>query len=162
MPGDAAGDGLRVPDRELVEGALRYVPLLETYYRRAHIEMPDELSDLFQQHHLTARHGAVLAQLAHGQKPSVGELSTRLGLELSTVSEMIGDLSRAGLVVRHRDPDNARRVLVALSDDHTDTMRVFMARRADPLLRVFERLTTSQREGFAAGLRAWADEVHRQ
>jgi hypothetical protein len=26
---------------------------------------------------------------------------------------------------------------------------------------VFEQLTPSQREGFAAGLRAWAEDVHR-
>lgn len=160
MNGDVGG-GARVPDRELVEGALRYVPLLETYYRRAHTEMPDDLRRLFQDHHLTARHGAVLAQLAHDQRPSVGELSARLGVGLSTVSEMVGDLSRVGLVVRHRDPDNGRRVLVALSDDYRDTMRAFMAGRAAPLLRVFEQLTPSQREGFAAGLRAWAEEVHR-
>jgi DNA-binding MarR family transcriptional regulator len=160
MNGDV-DDGARVPDRELVEGALRFVPLLETYYRRAHTEMPDELRRLFQHHHLTARHGAVLTQLAHDQRPSVGELSTRLGVGLSTVSEMVGDLSRVGLVVRHRDPDNGRRVLVALSDDYKDTMRAFMARRAAPLLRVFEQLTPSQREGFAAGLRAWAEDVHR-
>ncbi|RKS08810.1 DNA-binding MarR family transcriptional regulator [Nocardiopsis sp. Huas11] len=160
MNGDV-DDGAPVPDRELVEGALRYVPLLETYYRRAHTEMPDELRHLFQDHHLTARHGAVLAQLAHDQRPSVGELSTRLGVGLSTVSEMVGDLDRVGLVVRHRDPDNGRRVLVALSDEHKDTMRAFMAGRAGPLVRVFERLTPSQREGFAAGLRAWAEEIHR-
>jgi DNA-binding MarR family transcriptional regulator len=161
MSADAPGEGTRVPDRELVEGALRYVPLLETYYRRAHAEMPEGMRDLFRQHELTARHGAVLAQLAHDQEPSVGDLSERLRLGLSTVSEMVGDLSRAGLVVRHRDPDDGRRVLVALADQHRDTMRTFMARRAEPLLRAFEQLTARQREGFAAGLRAWADELHR-
>lgn len=160
MDGEPADEGPNVPDQGLVEGALRHVPLLETYYRRAHAEMPDELRRLFDEHRLTARHGAVLAQLAHGQHPSVGELSDRLGVRLSTVSEMVGDLSRVGLITRHRDPENGRRVLVALAEEHRDTMRAFTARRTEPLLAAFDQLTPAQREGFAAGLQAWAEQLH--
>jgi DNA-binding MarR family transcriptional regulator len=154
------GDETRVPDRALVEGALRFVPLIEAYYRRAHSEMPEELHRLFTENRLTARHGAVLAQLSHGQELGVSELSSRLEVGLSTVSELVGDLSRVGLVERRSDPANRRRVLVSLAPEHRDLMRAFMARRARPLLRTFERLSPSQREGFAAGLEAWARELH--
>ncbi|WP_017568937.1 MarR family winged helix-turn-helix transcriptional regulator [Nocardiopsis halotolerans] len=153
-------DDARMPDRALVEGALRFVPLIETYFRRAHSEMPDGLRRLFTNHHLTARHGAVLAQLAHGQELGMGELSTRLEVGASTVSELVGDLSRVGLVARRHDPANRRRVLVSLADEHRDLMRAFVARRAEPLLRTFAQLSPAQREGFAAGLEAWARELH--
>ncbi|WP_150239915.1 MarR family winged helix-turn-helix transcriptional regulator [Nocardiopsis quinghaiensis] len=157
---DGTEDETRVPDRALAEGALRFVPLIETYYRRARSEMPEALRRLFTEHHLTARHGAVLAQLAHGQELGVSELASRLEVGLSTVSELVGDLSRVGLVERRSDPANRRRVLVSLAQEHRGLMRTFTARRARPLLRAFERLSPNQREGFAAGLEAWARELH--
>lgn len=158
--GREAAEDTRVPDRAMVEGALRFVPLIETYYRRAHTEMPAELRRLFTDHHLTARHGAVLAQLVHGQELGMGELSSRLGVGPSTVSELVGDLTRVGLVVRREDPANRRRALVSLADEHRDLMRAFVASRARTLLRTFDRLSPEQREGFAAGLEAWARELH--
>ncbi|MFD6948517.1 MarR family transcriptional regulator [Nocardiopsis sp. TSRI0078] len=157
---DGSGGETRMPDRALVEGALRFVPLIEAYYRRAHSEMPEDLRRLFTENRLTARHGAVLAQLSHGQELGVSELSSRLDVGLSTVSELVGDLSRAGLVERRNDPANRRRVLVSLAREHRELMRAFVERRARPLLRTFERLSPSQREGFAAGLEAWAHELH--
>ncbi|ASU58646.1 MarR family winged helix-turn-helix transcriptional regulator [Nocardiopsis dassonvillei] len=158
--GRQEADDTRVPDRAAVEGALRFVPLIETYYRRAHAEMPAELRRLFTDHHLTARHGAVLSQLVHGQELGMGELSSRLGVGPSTVSELVGDLSRVGLVVRREDPANRRRALVSLADEHRELMHAFVASRARTLLRAFDRLSPEQREGFAAGLEAWARELH--
>lgn len=148
------------PERELVEGVLRFVPLLETYFRRAHAEMPDRLRELFTRHRLSARHGAVLTQLAHGQELTVGRLSERLDVGISTVSELVGDLSRVGLVERRNDPGNRRRVLVCLSTEHRDLMHEFMARRAEPLLRALDALSPDELEGFAAGLQAWAHALH--
>src|SRR5690625_374080 len=149
------------PTQQLVEGVLRFVPLLETYFRRAHSEMPDQLRRLFVHHHLTARHGTVLTQLAHGQELTVGELSERLEVRMSTISELVGDLSRVGLLERRNDPDNRRRILVTLPAKHQDLMREFMARRAQPLLRVLETLDPGELAGFAAGLQVWAQELER-
>lgn len=150
-----------LPDRELTEGALRYVPLLETYFRSAHAEMPKQLRDLFQNQGLTARHGAVLAQLVHGQEATVGELAKHLGVGMPRMSELVGDLAQVGLVERRRDPANRRRVLVSLAPEHIGMMRELVSNRAKPLLRALDSLTPAQREGFAAGLKAWAHELHR-
>lgn len=158
--GREGADGTRVSDRAMVEGTLRFVPLIETYYRRAHAEMPAGLRRLFADHHLTARHGAVLSQLVHGQELGMGELSSRLGVGPSTVSELVGDLTRVGLVTRREDLANRRRALISLADEHRDLMRAFVASRARTLLRAFDRLSPEQREGFAAGLEAWARELH--
>ncbi|WP_017559496.1 MarR family winged helix-turn-helix transcriptional regulator [Nocardiopsis baichengensis] len=153
----ARADGL--PPPELIDRYLRHVPLLEAWYRRAPQEMPPELAEAFQSNKLTGRHGSVLAQLVHGREPTVGELSVRLGVRLSTVSELVGDLAYAGLVTRRKDPANRRRVLVALSEEYRPLMERFAALRAAPLLRVLERLSPQEREGFAAGLKAWAEEA---
>lgn len=156
--GDRAHD-LGLPDPALVEGVLRFVPLLENYYRRAHEEMPDELRELFRRHHLTGRHGAVLVQLVSGREITVGSLSDRLNVHLSTTSELVGDLSWVGLTERRREPSDRRRVLVSLADEYRPLMERFVANRAAPLLRVLEHLSPEELKGFAAGLERWAAEV---
>ncbi|GAA4930602.1 MarR family transcriptional regulator [Streptomonospora halophila] len=160
MHGAEDSDDARLPDADLVEGVLRFVPLLENYYRRAHDEMPEELKRTFRSHGLTGRHGGVLVQLVHGRELTVTELAERLGVRLSTASELVGDLACVGLVMRRPDPGDRRRVLVALGRDYQEPMERFMASRAAPLLRVLERLSPSELQGFAAGLEAWAREVN--
>jgi DNA-binding MarR family transcriptional regulator len=93
--------------------------------------MPAQLQGSFRHHRLTARHGGVLAQL----------------------------LSRAGLVERREDPTNRRRTLAGLAEPHRATVQAFVAQRADPLLKVLEALSPRDRQGFARGLSAWAQQV---
>lgn len=148
-----------VPGEAEVARVLGHVPLIEAYYRRAPAEMPTALAAVFAEHRLTARHGGVLAQLAASPPISVSELAARMGVSLSTASELVGDLSRAGVVARREDPDDRRRTLVSLAEAHRATVRSFVARRAAPLLRVLEELPPRDLEGFARGLAAWAREV---
>lgn len=46
---------------------------------------------------------------------SVGDLGQRLDLESSTLTPLLKRMEKAGLVVRTRDPEDERRVLVRLS-----------------------------------------------
>jgi DNA-binding MarR family transcriptional regulator len=150
----------KVPSPEDIAEVLGFVPLLEVYFRRClQAEMPAPLQELFQHHRLTARHGGVLAQLSAGQSISVTELARRMGVSLSTASELVGDLARAGLVERREDPDNRRRTLAALAPMHRAAVQAFVAQRAGPLLQVLEALSPRDRQGFARGLAAWARQV---
>ena len=151
----------RLPRSDEMREAIGFVPLVEAYFRRAYSEMPDELAEIFREHGLTARHGAVLPQLAVEQPLSVSELANIMGLSLSTVSELVGDLSRAGLVQRREQPTNRRRTLVSLAERHQKAVEGFVAVRAAPLLRVLDGLSPRDRAGFVAGLIAWAREVQR-
>ena len=45
---------------------------------------------------------------------TVGELASRLGLTLPTVSGVLADLDRAGLVERRPDPADRRRTIVQI------------------------------------------------
>ena len=149
-----------VPSPEDIAEVLGFVPLLEVYFRRClQVEMPAPLQEIFRHHRLTARHGGVLAQLSAGQPISVTELARRMGVSLSTASELVGDLGRAGLVERREDPNNRRRTLAALADPHRATVQAFIAQRAGPLLRVLEALSPRDRQGFARGLAEWAHQV---
>ncbi|WP_367134792.1 MULTISPECIES: MarR family winged helix-turn-helix transcriptional regulator [Streptomyces] len=160
MPHDPAPgkDRPRLPTPEETE-AIGLVPLLSPYIRQARTEMPDELRALFEAHSLTARHGAVLPQLIAEAPLAVGELARRMRLSLSTTSELVGALNRAGLVERREDPANRRRTLVAVADGHRPAVEAFIATRSQPLLRALDSLSPRDRAGFVAGLTAWARET---
>ncbi|MFI1179976.1 MarR family winged helix-turn-helix transcriptional regulator [Streptomyces sp. NPDC020799] len=158
MPHAAESGKHRLPTPEETE-AIGLVPLLAPYIRQATAEMPDELRTVFETHNLTARHGAVLPQLIAEQPLAVSELAQRLRLSLSTTSELVGALDRAGLVERREDPANRRRTLVAVAEHRLPVVEAFIATRSRPLLRALDSLSPRDRAGFIAGLTAWAREV---
>ena len=58
----------------------------------------------------------VLRALPAGVERSSGELAGALGLSRPTISNLLRDMERAGLVARRPDRGDRRRVLVAASD----------------------------------------------
>ncbi len=68
-------------------------------------------------------------ELDHGEGLSQRDLAARLHLEKSTVSRMIADLERKGLVARDRDPANRRVYRLRLTDEgrafHTRVSRSY-------------------------------------
>ncbi len=156
--GEPSPTGAVSPTEQDLE-VLLYVPLLSAYFQRARSEMPPALQEIFSRHRLTARHGAVLSQLLTGHQLSVTELAGRLGVTLSTASELVGNLSDAGLVDRQEDPTNRRRTLVSLREEHRPVVMSFITIRAAPLLRAVAGLSPRDRAGFVAGLAAWSREA---
>jgi DNA-binding MarR family transcriptional regulator len=140
---------------------LGLVPLLEPFFRGSVVRdlMPAPLRDAMETHGLTPRHGAVLPQLLAGQPLTVSEIARRLHVSLPTASELVGSLSRAGIVQRAEDPANRRRILVSLAEEFRPPLETFVALRTEPLLRALDRLSPSDRAGFLAGLTAWVREV---
>ncbi|MFG2140113.1 MarR family winged helix-turn-helix transcriptional regulator [Streptomyces sp. NPDC048650] len=155
-----AGEAPRMPTPQDVQ-VVGLVPLLEPHFRGAVVRalMPDQLREAMESHGLTPRHGAVLPQLLAAQPLTVGEIARRLQVSLPTASELVGGLSRAGIVERTEDPTNRRRTLVSLSETYRAPLETFVARRGEPLLRALDGLSADERAGFLAGLRAWVREV---
>jgi DNA-binding MarR family transcriptional regulator len=65
----------------------------------------------------------VLSTLWEGDAQSVGGIAERLALESSTVTPLVKRLEQAGFVLRQRNPDDERQVVVSLTDAGT-AMRV--------------------------------------
>ncbi|HET6856665.1 MAG TPA: MarR family transcriptional regulator [Streptomyces sp.] len=155
-----AGKATRLPTPEEVE-IVALVPLLEPFFRGAVVReiMPAPMREAMESNGLTPRHGAVLPHLMAGPALTVGEIARRLHVSLPTASELVGGLSRAGIVTRDQDPANRRRVLVSLADDFRPHLESFVARRMEPLLHALDGLTANERAGFLTGLTAWVREV---
>lgn len=60
-----------------------------------------------------------------GRAISAGELAARLGLDSSTVTALVDRMERLGHVRRERDPDDRRRVLLALEDQANELGQSF-------------------------------------
>jgi DNA-binding MarR family transcriptional regulator len=96
---------------------------------------------------LSPRHIAALEQL-RDRPVTVGELASRLGLTLPTVSGVLADLDRAGLVERHPDPADRRRTIVGIAPGQATLIGQWLDGAAKPLARVLDKLTPAEQEAF--------------
>jgi DNA-binding MarR family transcriptional regulator len=105
------------------------------------------------------RHGRVLLAVALERDLSVSQLAERLGLGVPVTSQMVGELSRAGLLERSEDERDRRRTLVRLNPDHAEEIERWMVLRITPLRRTLERLSPVARKHFVAGWHVLAEEM---
>ncbi|HEX7992659.1 MAG TPA: MarR family winged helix-turn-helix transcriptional regulator [Streptosporangiaceae bacterium] len=110
---------------------------------------------------LSPRHVAALEQIRGGPL-SVGELASRLGLTLPTVSGVLADLDRAGLIERRPDPADRRRTIVQIMADQATLIGQWLDGAAQPLARVLAKLTPGEQEAFLKAMDLLETELHRQ
>jgi DNA-binding MarR family transcriptional regulator len=110
---------------------------------------------------LSPRHVAALEQLRDAPL-TVGELASRLGLTLPTVSGVLADLDRAGLVDRHPDPADRRRTIVQIKPGQATLIDNWLDGAAQPLARVLEKLTPGEQKAFLKAMDLLETELHQQ
>jgi DNA-binding MarR family transcriptional regulator len=96
---------------------------------------------------LSPRHVAALEQLRGGPL-TVGELAARLGLTLPTVSGVLAELDRAGLVQRQADPADRRRTIASFAPGQVDLIGQWLDGAASPLARVLDQLSPTEQQAF--------------
>jgi DNA-binding MarR family transcriptional regulator len=110
---------------------------------------------------LSPRHVAALEQIRSGPL-TVGDLACRLGLTLPTVSGVLADLDRAGLIERRPDPADRRRTIVQIIPGQATLISDWLDGTARPLARVLDKLTPSEQEAFLKAMDLLETELHRQ
>lgn len=120
------------------------------------------LPSLFKGSDLGPRHIPVVVVLALEGPMAVGDLAHRLGLSVTTVSLMAGELARAGVVERTEDDQDRRRTLVSIAERHRRRVGPLVDQRIAPVRRALERMSPEVRAGFLAGWRALAEEIDRE
>ena len=96
---------------------------------------------------LGPRHVAALEQLRDGPL-TVGTLAARLDLTLSTVSGVLAELDRAGLVARQADEADRRRTIVEIAPAKRALIEQWLDGAAQPIARVLDRLAPQERAAF--------------
>jgi DNA-binding MarR family transcriptional regulator len=110
---------------------------------------------------LGPRHVAALQQV-RGGPVTVSELAARLDLTLPTVSGVLADLDRAGLVERHPDPADRRRTIVAITPAKAALIGEWLDGAASPIARVLDKLSPSEQEAFLKAMDLLETELRRQ
>lgn len=107
------------------------------------------------------RHIAALMQVVSEQRLSVTTLSTRLGVSLPTASQVVTDLEAAGLVERMEDPNDRRRTLVQVAENHRELADTILETRLRPVQRALDRLKPAEQRAVVRGLELLAEELER-
>ncbi len=110
---------------------------------------------------LGPRHVGALEQL-RGGPITVSELASRLGLTLPTVSGVLADLDRAGLVERRPDPADRRRTIVQINPSQAALIGHWLDGAAKPLARVLDQLTPAEQKAFLKAMDLLETELHQQ
>jgi DNA-binding MarR family transcriptional regulator len=95
-----------------------------------------------------------LHELDTDRPMSQRELAERLNLEKSTVSRMVAELERKGLVARERDPANRRFYLLRLTDAGRALHAGVAGAMHDHFVHAVSAMTRKEREGLLVGLPA--------
>jgi DNA-binding MarR family transcriptional regulator len=77
---------------------------------------------------------------------SMKELANNAGVKLSNMTMMIDNLIKEGMVVRDRDGQDRRKVMVRLTPEGEKVRSVFLAHRRKVAKNVFSQLTEEDRE----------------
>jgi DNA-binding MarR family transcriptional regulator len=109
----ASENGRQKVLRELVREVRRFGGLWATHFRALASQVGLNATDL-----------QVVDILASTGPASAGQLAELTGLTTGATAQMLGRLEKDGLVLRERDPDDGRRVLVRLAPDWDKTGQI--------------------------------------
>ncbi|MEV0163786.1 MarR family winged helix-turn-helix transcriptional regulator [Nonomuraea fuscirosea] len=140
-------DGLSVDDG--IRTLLLLMPRLVGRAKR--LKVPEELQALS----LAPRHLSLLAYLLFDGSMTVNELAARLEVAPATVSLMVGELSRKGVLDRREDDADRRRTIVSIADRHQDAINEWLGYGAKAWRQALQPLTPEQRRLFVDTLLAY-------
>ncbi|MFB7614606.1 MarR family transcriptional regulator [Kitasatospora sp. NPDC056181] len=104
---------------------------------------------------LAPRHLSLLSYLLLDGPLTVNELAARLEVAPTTVSLMVGELSRQGILERREDEADRRRRIVAIAPDQQPAIAGWLAPGAAAWRKALAPLTPEQRRMFVDTLRAY-------
>jgi DNA-binding MarR family transcriptional regulator len=144
-----ASDQTEMTTAQAVRSMLLLMPRLVGRAKR--LPVPKALQGM----DLAPRHLALLAYLQYEGPLTVSELADRLEVAPTTVSLMVGDLSRRGILTREEDDADRRRRIVAIAPDYAAPITEWLSGSAVAWTEVLEALTPAQRATIVATMRAY-------
>jgi len=104
---------------------------------------------------LAPRHLALLAYLQYDGPLTVSELADRLEVAPTTISLMVGDLSRHGILTRAEDDADRRRRIIAIAAGYTAAISQWLSGSAAAWTEVLDALTPGERATIVATMRSY-------
>jgi DNA-binding MarR family transcriptional regulator len=119
--------------------------------RAKRLPVPDALRGL----DLAPRHLALLAHLQYDGPLTVSQLAGRLEVAPATVSLMVGDLSRHGILTREEDDADRRRRIVSIAASYARPITQWLSGSAAAWTEALAALTPPERATIVATMRAY-------
>jgi DNA-binding MarR family transcriptional regulator len=101
---------------------------------------------------ITGGQASVLAQIRHDPELGVRELAAREGVSAPAMTRYLNRMERAGLVLRSRSPDDARRIRFALTPKGIRALRSIRRRRTAWLAERLAGLSPAELETVAEAI----------
>lgn len=139
---------------EAVRALLLLLPRVIGRAKRARI--PEELSCFS----LAPRHLSLFSYLQFDGPMPVNELASRLQVAPATVSLMVSELSKKGLLDRREDEKDRRRTIVSIAPARKDAVEQWIASTANAWQAAMEPLTDEQRQFFVDTLARFERELN--
>ncbi|MEU8674459.1 MarR family transcriptional regulator [Streptomyces sp. NPDC048560] len=117
--------------------------------------VPKELEE----YNLAPRHLSLLAYLFFDGPLAVNELATRLELAPATVSLLVGELNRYGVVDREDDASDRRRKIVSIAGAHMEAVRRWLETGVQAWRTALRPLSPAERRTFIETLRVYEREL---
>lgn len=138
-----------------VDDAVRALLLLmpRMVGRAKRIKIPEELQSLS----LAPRHLSLLSYLLFDGPMTVNELAERLEVAPTTVSLMVGELTKKDVLDRREDEADRRRRIVAIAERMRPAIDGWLAQGARAWQKALTPLTPAERRMFIDTLRAYED-----
>lgn len=146
-PDEPGGDGISVDDG--IRTLLLLMPRMVGRAKR--IRVPEELNGFS----LAPRHLSLFSYLLFDGPLTVNELAARLEVAPATVSLMISDLGRQGILDRTPDTADRRRTIVSISPAQRPAIDTWLARGATAWRQALTPLTPAERALFVRTLSAY-------
>jgi DNA-binding MarR family transcriptional regulator len=134
---------------EAIRALLLLMPRLVGRAKR--LPVPAELQSL----DLAPRHLSLLSILLFDGPMTVNDLAGRLEIAPTTVSLMVGELSRKGVLERHEDESDRRRRIVSITGSQQPSIHAWLARGATAWRHALTPLTPAERRTFVTTLLAY-------
>ena len=130
--------GVILPDKELLPGInvmYQFSNSLPYLLARLGVRMGDLFARVIRTEKLTLPMYRVLASLSEEDRPlRLGEIATLTSADQSTLSRLVAEMERTGLLTRERPQDNQRSLQVALTQRGSE-----LASRLMPIAAYYER-----------------------
>jgi DNA-binding MarR family transcriptional regulator len=148
-----SGESDRLDLDQAVRTALLLIPRVVA--RTKKLPVPESLRSA----NLAPRHLSLLAYLLFDGPQGVNELAVRLEVAPTTVSLMVGDLSRRGILERREDDADRRRTIVSIAEHSRDAVHAWLATGAHAWRTALEPLSPEQRKLVVETLRTYEREL---
>ncbi|MDQ1029762.1 DNA-binding MarR family transcriptional regulator [Streptomyces umbrinus] len=112
-----------------------------------------------EEYNLAPRHLSLLAYLFFDGPLAVSELATRLELVPATVSLLVGELNRYGVVDRKEDEADRRRKIVSIAQPYREAVRSWLENGVNAWRVALEPLSPAERQTFIDTLRVYEREL---